>query len=148
LVEWNAIDNEYASDQCIHELFEAQAARTPEAVALVYEDTRLSYGELNARANRLAHYLRSQGIRPDDLAALCIGRSLDMVIGLLAILKAGGAYVPLGPSPPVDRIACALKDSAAKAALTHGQARETLQESMAGLAFNPRTRVPEADPSS
>jgi amino acid adenylation domain-containing protein len=145
LVEWNCIVNEYPSDKCVHQLFEAQVARTPDAVALVYGDTRLSYGELNARANRLAHHLRSQGIRPDDLVALCIERSLDMVIGLLAILKAGGAYVPLDPSSPIDRLAFALKDSAPKAALTHGLARETLNEAMVGLAAKPLILDLEAD---
>lgn len=93
LVQWNDTRAEYPQDVCIHQFFEAQVDRTPEAVALVFEDRQLTYRELNDRANQLAHKLRALGIGPDVLVALCIERSLEMIIGLLGILKAGGAYV-------------------------------------------------------
>ncbi|MEX2746490.1 AMP-binding protein, partial [Rhizobium mongolense] len=94
----------YPSDVCIHELFEQQVRRAPEAVALVHEDDELSYGELNARANRLAHHLIGLGVRPDQPVAICLERSPAMVVGLLAILKAGGAYLPLDPAYPSARL--------------------------------------------
>ena len=111
LVEWNNTETEYPKDVCIHELFEAQAARTPEAIALEFEGKQLTYGELNRRANQLAHYLRRLGIGPEKLVGICIERSIEMVIGLLGILKAGGAYVPLDPSYPRERLAFMLEDS-------------------------------------
>ena len=90
LETWNATDAPYPHDRCIHELFEEQVHRAPEAVALVYEDQTLTYGELNRQANRLAHNLIALGVRPDDRVAICVDRSLAMVVGLLAILKSGG----------------------------------------------------------
>ena len=118
LIEWNATQRAYRQG-CIHELFEEQVARTPDAVAVVHEDQQLTYGQLNARANRLAHYLRSLGVQPDERVAICVQRSLEMLVGLLGILKAGGAYVPLDPEYPAERLAYMLKDSAPVALLTH-----------------------------
>ncbi|MCG3119499.1 MAG: Linear gramicidin synthase subunit B [bacterium] len=113
LVDWNATQKDYARELCWHELFEAQAARTPDAVAVVFENEHLTYGELNARANQLAHYLsRRCGVRPEVLVGLCMERSVEMLVGLLGILKAGGAYVPLDPAYPLERIAYVLKDAA------------------------------------
>lgn len=137
LVEWNATEADYPQDKCVHEIFEAQAARTPEAIAVVSGDERLTYAELNARANRLAHRLRSLGVRPDDRVAICVERSLEMVVGLLAILKAGGAYVPLDPGYPVERLAFTLKDSKPTVVLDHGAARATLEKAMARLTYRP-----------
>ncbi len=128
LCDWNATDREYPRDKCIHELFEAQAARTPEAIAVECGAARLTYGELNVRANRLAHYLRKLGISPDARVALCVERSLDMVVGLLAVLKAGGAYVPLDPAYPKERLAFMLEDSAPVAVLTDGAGWSVLNE--------------------
>jgi amino acid adenylation domain-containing protein len=145
LVVWNATGEEYPRDKCMHELFEARAASAPEAVALVFQGARLSYSELNARSNRLAHHLRNLGVQPDDLVALCLERGLDMMVGLLAIQKAGGAYVPLDPSFPAGRLALMLEDAAPKAALTHGTAREALQEALAGLAIKPSILDIETD---
>ncbi|MFN5457789.1 condensation domain-containing protein, partial [Bradyrhizobium sp.] len=105
LVEWNATAAAYPQDVCVHELFEAQAERTPDAVAVVHEERRLSYAELNTQANRLAHHLRKLGVKPDDRVAICIERSPEMIVGLLAILKSGGAYVPLDPAYPPERLA-------------------------------------------
>ncbi|CPJ36294.1 non-ribosomal peptide synthetase [Burkholderia pseudomallei] len=108
---WNATERDYPIEQCIHQLFEAQVDRKPEAIALTFEGQRLSYAELNARANRLAHYLQGRGVGPDRLVALCAERGIEMVVGLLAILKAGGAYVPLDPSHPPERLRRMLDDT-------------------------------------
>ncbi len=126
LGDWNATEAEYPKDLCLHQLVEAQAERTPEAVALVFEEQSLSYAELNARANRLAHHLIGLGIRPDDRVAIGVERSLEMVVGLVAILKAGGAYVPLDPAYPQERLAFMLQDSTPVALLVHGATRERL----------------------
>ena len=118
LYEWNATEAEYPRERCVHELFEEQVEKTPDAVAVVYEDATLSYGELNRRANQLAHYLRELGVGPDQRVAICMERSLEMVVGLLGVLKAGGAYVPLDPAYPVERLRYMLDDSAPVALLT------------------------------
>src|SRR5204863_5751349 len=101
--EWNDTATDYPRDRCIHELFEEQVARTPDAVAVVFEDQQLTYGELNARANQLAHHLIALGVGPEVLVGICMERSLELIVGLLAILKAGGAYVPMDPSYPNER---------------------------------------------
>jgi arthrofactin-type cyclic lipopeptide synthetase C len=124
--DWNATSAEYPQEQCIHELFEAQVGRMPDAVAVVHEDRELSYGELNVRSNRLAHHLRRLGVKPDDRVAICVERSVEMVVGLLAVLKAGGAYVPLDPSYPPERLGYMLADSAPIAVLTDAGSRGVL----------------------
>ena len=101
----------HTRDKCIHELFEAQAERTPEAVALIFEDQHLTYRELNERANQLAHHLQKLGVGPETLVGLFLERSLEMVVGLVAILKAGGAYVPMDPKYPRERLTFMLKDA-------------------------------------
>jgi amino acid adenylation domain-containing protein len=111
LVEWNATAVDYPSNQCIHQLFEAQAERIPAAVALVFEQQQLTYRELNQQANQLAHYLRQLGVGPEALVGICMERSLEMVVGLLGTLKAGGAYVPLDPAYPRERLAFMLEDA-------------------------------------
>ena len=99
LVEWNDTKRDYPKEKCIHELFEAQVEKTPDAIALVFEDQQLTYRELNNRANQLAHYLHSKlGVGPEVLVGICVERSIEMIVGLLGILKAGSAYVPLDPS--------------------------------------------------
>src|SRR5262249_8698227 len=100
LIEWNDSQAPYPREKCVHELFEAQVERTPEAIAVVQEIRQLSYGELNARANRLAAHLRGLGVGPDTCVAICMEKNLEMVVGLLAVLKAGAAYVPMDPSHP------------------------------------------------
>ncbi|MBK5540914.1 amino acid adenylation domain-containing protein [Pseudomonas sp. TH07] len=107
----------FAQGQTLHGRFEAQAARTPQALALQVGEQQLSYRELNERANQLAHHLREQGVGPDSRVAICVERGLGMVVGLLAILKAGGAYVPLDPSHPGQRLAWLLEDCAPAAVL-------------------------------
>ena len=137
LDEWSATGAAYRSDRCIHEIFEEQAARTPDAVAVVHEKSTLTYAQLNARANQLAHRLRALGVKPDERVAICVERSLEMLVGLLAILKAGGAYVPLDPVYPVDRMAHMLEDSAPVAVLGHASTRAALDPAMAGMATPP-----------
>ena len=118
LVEWNDTQTDYPKDKCIHQLFEEQVERTPDAIAAVYEDQQLTYRELNNRANQLAHYLHRQGVQPDTLVALCMERSIEMIVGLLGILKVGGAYVPLDPSYPKKRLAFMLTDSCSPVLIT------------------------------
>ncbi|WP_052310636.1 non-ribosomal peptide synthetase [Granulicella mallensis] len=133
LVEWNATEVAYPSESTVHGLFEAQVEGSPESTALVFEEERVSYGELNCRANRLAHELVALGVRPDDRVAICVERSVAMVVALLGVLKAGGAYVPLDPAYPVDRLSYMLADSGPVAVLTHGAARETLEQALGEL---------------
>lgn len=111
LVDWNATTCPYPKQQCIHQLFEAQVERTPEAIALIFEEQQLTYRQLNERANQLAHYLQRLSVGLEVRVALCIERSPEMVIGLLGILKAGGAYVPLDPVYPQERLAFMLEDA-------------------------------------
>jgi amino acid adenylation domain-containing protein len=118
LVTWNDTARDYPQDLCIHELFEQQAARTPQAVAVEHEGRGLSYRELNDQANRLAHHLRGLGVGPDERVAICVRRSLEMVVGILAVLKAGGAYVPLDPAYPRERLQYMLHDSTPRVLLT------------------------------
>jgi amino acid adenylation domain-containing protein len=118
LVEWNDTQRVYPQQLCLHQLFEAQVERTPEAVALIFEDQQLTYRELNRRANQLAHYLVSPGVGPGVRIGICLERSLELVIGLLGILKAGGAYVPLDPAYPADRLAFMLADAQVLALIT------------------------------
>ena len=119
LVDWNNNATNYPRQQCIHELFEAQARQRPEAPAVAFGAESLTYGELNARANQLAHYLRSQHLEPGAPVAICIERSVQMAVGFLGILKAGGAYVPLDPAYPKERLAFMLEDTRASILLTH-----------------------------
>ena len=126
LAEWNDTAVAYPDMQTVHRVFEAQAARTPDAVALSFEDEQLTYAELNARANRLAHRLRGMGVGPDMLAGICVERSPDMIVGLLAILKAGGAYLPLDPVYPQERLAHMLADAKPTVLLTQQRLRENL----------------------
>ncbi|MFM5979975.1 MAG: amino acid adenylation domain-containing protein, partial [Sphaerospermopsis kisseleviana] len=118
LVEWNDTQVEYPVDKCIHELFEEQVEKTPNAIAVVFENEQLTYQQLNSRANQLAHHLQSLGVKPETLVGICVERSLEMVIGLLGILKAGGAYVPLDPEYPTERLSFMLEDAQVSVLLT------------------------------
>jgi amino acid adenylation domain-containing protein len=128
VVDWNTTDVAYPRDRCIHELFEEQVARTPEAVASSSGAEHLTYQQLNGRANQLAHHLRRMGVGPETLVALCVERSLDMVVGILGILKAGGAYVPLDPAYPKQRLAFMLEDAQTAVVLTQQPLLELLPE--------------------
>ncbi len=133
LIEWNQTAAEYPRYQCFHELFEVQVARTPDAVAVVFEGEHLTYRELNGRANQLAHYLRERGVGPDVLVGIMIERSVEMVVGVLGILKAGGAYVPLDATYPRERLAFMLKDAAVPVLLTHQRLVEVAPPSEAHI---------------
>jgi amino acid adenylation domain-containing protein len=127
LVEWNETRVVYEDAQApLHQLVEAQVARTPDAVALVSRGERLTYSELNARADRLAQYLRAHGVGPETVVALCCERTAEMVVALLGILKAGGAYLPLDPSYPSERLAFMLEDSRPRLILTQHSLRHRL----------------------
>jgi amino acid adenylation domain-containing protein len=118
LVEWNDTESVYPKNKCIHQLFEEQVERTPDAVALVFEEQQLTYRQLNIRANQLAHYLQTLGVKPEVLVGICVERSFEMLVGLLGILKAGGAYVPLDPTYPQQRLSYMLDDSQVSVLLT------------------------------
>ncbi|PRG57035.1 amino acid adenylation domain-containing protein [Burkholderia gladioli] len=126
LVHWNDTAMPFPEDACLHQLVEQQTARRPDAIAVIDAQERLSYAELNARANRLAHRLRRLGIAPDDRVALCMERGAAIVVAILAVMKAGGAYVPLDPAYPAERLAHMLADSAPVAALTDSRSRARL----------------------
>jgi len=111
---------------CIHQHFETQVQRTPEAIALIHGEQQLSYNDLNCRANRVAHYLIEQGVGPDSLIGVCVERSVDMAVGMLAVLKAGGTYVPLAPTYPASYLACVLEDAGIKIVLTQRALTECL----------------------
>ncbi|MGA7893825.1 MAG: amino acid adenylation domain-containing protein, partial [Candidatus Sulfotelmatobacter sp.] len=132
LVEWNRTESPCPLDKCVHELLEEQVARTPHALALVFQDASLSYAELNRRANQLAHYLRTLGVGPEDRVGICAERSPEMVVGLLAILKAGGAYVPLDPAYPVERLETMLSEAHVSIVLAQNSTRDVIS-SAAGL---------------
>ena len=118
IVDWNDPAAEYPVNKCLHELFEEQVAKNRDKVAVVYERERLTYGELNERANRLANHLIGLGVGPEVLVGICVERSLEMIVGLLAILKAGGAYVPIDPAYPKERLAFMLDDAETPILLT------------------------------
>lgn len=118
LDEWNNTRREHLDGNCLHHLFERQAVRTPESIALVFERQQITYGELNRRANQTAHYLQKLGVGPEVLVGICMERSLEMVVGVLGVLKAGGAYLPLDPSYPQERLAFMAADAKVSVLLT------------------------------
>jgi amino acid adenylation domain-containing protein/non-ribosomal peptide synthase protein (TIGR01720 family) len=153
--QWNATRRQYTTRECLHQLIEGQVERTPQRLAVIFEKEQLSYRELNQRANQLAHYLQTAGVGPDVLVGVCLERSLELIISLLAILKAGGAYVPFDPSYPAERLAFMLEDSGVSVLLSDtrllphlpgSQARilslDTLSTQLASLSEeNPATLV-------
>lgn len=123
---FNGLAVSYPRDKSIVDLFEQQVERTPNNIAVVFERQKLSYRELNNRANRLGHFLRSKGVKEDVLVPICIARSVEMMVGILGILKAGGAYVPIDPEYPQDRISYMLQDTGASLILSSKEARSNL----------------------
>ena len=126
LAEWNHTERDYPADVCIHELFARQAAQTPEAVAVVFHEERVTYGELNRRANQLAHHLRRLGVGAEVQVGILLERSVEMIVSMLAVLKAEGAYVPLDPNYPAERLAFMIEDAELKVLLTQEKWRERL----------------------
>jgi non-ribosomal peptide synthetase component F len=118
LVEWNSTEAEFDRDRLIHELFESQAERTPEAIAVVSEGETLSYSELESRANRLARYLRHRGVAQGNVVGINLERSLNLVVAILGILKAGAAYLPLDPSYPDERLKIILENARVELLIT------------------------------
>jgi len=121
LKEWNKTEADYPGDRCVHELFEEQVLRSPDAPAVTFENKTLTYSELNRRANELAHRLRRMGVGPDTPVGLCVERSNEMLVGILAILKAGGAYVPLDPALPLERLQFMATDADLRLVLTQAR---------------------------
>jgi amino acid adenylation domain-containing protein len=128
LVEWNDTRVDYPAEKCVHELFEAQAAKTPDAIAVISGDHLLTYRELDHKADQLARYLSVAGVKPGALVQICVERSVEMIVGLLGILKAGGAYVPLDPMYPKERLGLMLEDARASLLLTQRQLISRLPE--------------------
>jgi amino acid adenylation domain-containing protein len=134
IARWNETEREYPAEQRVEEVFAEQARLHPEAIALVSGREQLSYGELEQRANRLARYLRRQGVQRETLVGVCLERSIEMVVALLGILKAGGAYVPLAAEYPVERLGYMISDSGVKVVVTRGEWRGRLLEAGVELA--------------
>ena len=122
MVEWNRTTTDYPH-RSLQELFEEQVARTPDAIAVDFEEQCIGYAELNRRANQVAHWLRERGVVPDTMVGLCAERGIEMLVGMLAIVKAGGAYVPLDPGYPQSRLAFMLEDTATSLVLTESRFR-------------------------
>jgi amino acid adenylation domain-containing protein len=137
-------------DRCIHRLFERQASRTPAVTAVIFDEQRITYGELNARANRVAHYLRGSGVGPETLVGICSNRTPEMLIGMLGILKAGGAYVALDPAYPAVRLAFMIEDAAMPVLLTQQDLLDTLPVTDAKLICLDRDwgSVPDTNPDT
>ncbi|MBE0339790.1 non-ribosomal peptide synthetase, partial [Paenibacillus sp. 23TSA30-6] len=137
---WGATAAAYPQDQTLSALFEEQAARTPDQVAVIFGSEELTYGELNERTNRLARTLRAEGVEPDQPVGILVHRSLEMIVGIYAILKAGGAYVPIDPEYPADRIRFMLEDSGAKLVLTQSHLAK-----QASLSFDGKVLVLDSE---
>lgn len=118
LERWNDTTVSYPKERCIHELLEAQAEKTPRAIALVFEDRTVTYSELNEKANQLAHHLQRLGVGPENFVGICVERSIEMIVSLMGVLKAGGAYVPLDPDAPPERLTFMIKDAGIKVLIT------------------------------
>ncbi|ESP93929.1 non-ribosomal peptide synthetase [Pseudoalteromonas luteoviolacea] len=137
VTQLNDTGSNYSEEKCVHELFESQVAANPNKIAVAFEETHLTYAELNVRANQVAHCLVTQyGVKPDTLVGLCVERSLEMVIGILGVLKAGGAYVPLDPSYPQARLNHMLDDAGLTVVLCEGQTTEVLDSTFTGTVID------------
>lgn len=133
IIGWNGTGNDFAGSACIHHIFERQVEVYPDAIATIFEDQKLTYRELNERANQLAHYLQNRGVGPEVMVGLCIERSLEMLIGMLAILKAGGAYVPLDPRYPEERLAYIIAETGLITILTQQHLQNRLRQQNASM---------------
>ncbi|MEG4530221.1 amino acid adenylation domain-containing protein [Microcoleus sp. D2_18a_D3] len=149
LVEFNSTKADYQLDKCVHQLFEEQAERSPNRIAAVCENQQITYSELNARANKIAHYLQQLGIKPEVIVGICVDRSLEAIAGILGILKAGGAYLPLDPAMPKERLALMLQNAQTPVLLTQQHLIKNMPETQAQIvcldtdipSFSPTTFV-------
>jgi amino acid adenylation domain-containing protein len=146
LMEWNATEREYDRELRLHDLFEAQVDRTPDAVAVVFAGESLTYAALNQRANQLAHHLQKLGVTPETPVGICVERSIEMVVGLFAILKAGGAYVPLDPTYPADRLAHILADAQMSVVLTQAKLQALLPSHLTSICLDTDWQSIAAEP--
>ncbi|MEG5173413.1 amino acid adenylation domain-containing protein [Microcoleus sp. B3-D7] len=133
LVEFNQTQKDYPTDKCVHQLFEEQADRTPDNIAVVFENQQINYRELNDRANQLAHHLQKQGVEPESIVGICVDRSLEIIVGMLGILKAGAAYLPIDPATPADRKALMLEDAQVQVLLTQQRLAESLPKTQVNI---------------
>ncbi|MEG4271929.1 MULTISPECIES: amino acid adenylation domain-containing protein [unclassified Microcoleus] len=133
LVEFNQTQKNYPKDKCVHQLFEEQADRTPDSIAVVFENQKITYRELNDRANRLAHHLQNLGVEPEAIVGICVDRSLETIVGMLGVLKAGGAYLPIDPTTPIERKALMLEDAQVKVLLVQQRLIESLPKTQANI---------------
>ncbi|MDE5120026.1 MAG: amino acid adenylation domain-containing protein, partial [Trichodesmium sp. St19_bin1] len=131
--EWNNTKTDYPKDKCIHQLFEEQVEKNPDAVAVVFEEQKLTYCQLNSKANQLAHHLQTLGVKPEMLVGICVERSVEMVVGILAILKVGGAYVPLDPNYPTSRLNYMVEDAQLSMILTQEKWQHHLSDTKASV---------------
>ncbi|MEG4144508.1 amino acid adenylation domain-containing protein [Microcoleus sp. Pol12B5] len=147
LVEFNSTKADYQLDKCVHQLFEEQAERSPNRIAAVCENEQITYSELNARANQIAHYLQQLGVKPEVIVGLCVDRSLEAIAGILGILKAGGAYLPLDPAMPKERLALMLQNAQTPVLLTQQHLIKSLPETQAYIVCLD-TDIPSFSPTN
>ncbi|NJM68702.1 MAG: amino acid adenylation domain-containing protein [Acaryochloris sp. RU_4_1] len=136
LVEWNNTHKDYPDGQAVHQLFEVQVGRTPDATAVICENQSITYQELNTQANQIAHHLISRGIKEDELVGICFEKSIEMIVALLGVLKAGGAYVPIDPAYPQDRVLDILDDSRLKIILTQENLIHRFEQDVSTICLN------------
>ncbi|MEG5000682.1 non-ribosomal peptide synthetase family protein [Microcoleus sp. B4-D4] len=146
LLELNSTKADYQLDKCVHQLFEEQAERSPNRIAAVCENQQITYSELNARANQIAHYLQQLGVKPEVIVGLCVDRSLEAIAGILGILKAGGAYLPLDPAMPKERLALMLQNARTPVLLTQQHLLKNLPETQAQIVCLD-AEIPSVSPS-
>src|SRR4028119_1574914 len=133
LIDFNQTQKDYPKNKCVHQLFEEQAERNPDSIAVVFESEQITYRELNDRANQLAHYLQNLGVEPEVVVGICLDRSLETIVGMLGVLKAGGAYLPIDPTTPIERKALMLEDAQVKVLLVQKRLIESLPKTQANI---------------
>ncbi|MEG5160083.1 amino acid adenylation domain-containing protein [Microcoleus sp. AT3-A2] len=133
LIDFNQTQKDYPKNKCVHQLFEEQAERNPDSIAVVFESEQITYRELNDRANQLAHHLQNLGVEPEVVVGICLDRSLEIIVGMLGVLKAGGAYLPIDPTTPIERKALMLKDAQVKVLLVQQRLIESLPKTQANI---------------
>ncbi|MBD0308416.1 MAG: amino acid adenylation domain-containing protein, partial [Microcoleus sp. T1-bin1] len=133
LIDFNQTQKDYPKNKCVHQLFEEQAERNPDSIAVVFESEQITYRELNDRANQLAHHLQNLGVEPEVVVGICLDRSLETIVGMLGVLKAGGAYLPIAPTTPIKRKALMLEDARVQVLITQQRLAESLPKSQVNI---------------